>query len=43
MNTPNQTKRDFAISDSSMLQDSRTTLNQFKQDQTDFSSFGRRF
>ena len=36
MNTPNQSKRDFNISDGSMLQDSRTTAAQFKQDQTDF-------
>ena len=43
MNTPNQTKRDFNLSDSSMLQDSRTTLAQFKLDQADFGNFDADF
>jgi hypothetical protein len=43
MNTPISSKRDFNISDSSMLQDSRTTLAQFKLDQADFASFDTDF
>lgn len=43
MNTPNQLKRDFSISDDSMLQDSRTTLSQFKADQDVFKDFDADF
>ena len=43
MQTPSPNARDFKISDSSMLQDSRTTLAQFKLDQNDFSSFDADF
>ena len=43
MNTPNQSKRDFTISDDSMLQDSRTTQAQFKEDQSTFQAFDADF
>jgi len=43
MNTPNETKRDFIISEESLLQDSRTTLAEFVSDATTFKNFDADF
>lgn len=43
MNTPNQETRDFKISDNSMLQDSRTTQQEFVTDAATFKAFDADF
>ena len=43
MNTPNQETRDYKISDNSMLQDSRTTQQEFATDAATFKAFDANF